>query len=254
MRTALSVPARCLLESLEIRSLCLVESLGGLTASIDYNQNPAFLAEAIVDNGDDFVTPDSAIIPAWKSLVDSAAADNKSLGGTAAVIFWNLPIGLGSHNQYDLRLDARLAALLMSIPAIRGVEIGMALQQASGACSAADPVAYDSKNGWSRISNYAGGLEGGMSNGAPLVLRFHMKPLPANTRVDSVDLHSGQSAQPAFYRSDTQAITAAAVVAESLVAIELASQILEMTGGATLQQISERLARLREEQKRLPGC
>ncbi|PKL45627.1 MAG: chorismate synthase [Candidatus Riflebacteria bacterium HGW-Riflebacteria-1] len=253
MRTALSVPPRCLLEALEVRSLCLVECLGGITASIDYNQSPAALAELIAAGGDDFMTPDLAIIQSWKRLVDSAASDNASLGGTAAVIFWNLPIGLGSHTQHDLRLDSRLAGLLMSIPAVRGVEIGMALQQASGDCPAADPIAYDSKNGWSRMTNYAGGLEGGMSNGAPLLLRFHMKPLPANARVDSVDLRSGQLAQPEFYRSDTQAITAAAVVAESIIAIELASQLVKMTGGETLQQVSARLARLREEQKRLPG-
>ncbi|NLF96450.1 MAG: chorismate synthase, partial [Candidatus Riflebacteria bacterium] len=177
---------------------------------------------------------------------------DKSLGGTAAVIFWNLPAGLGSHNQSDLRLDARLAALLMSIPAVRGVEVGLGQQQAHGQRPAADPVTFSSEAGWLRTSNYAGGLEGGMTNGEPLILRFRMKPLPANTGLPSVDLQTGQPATPAFYRSDTQALTAAAVVAESVVAIELASQLLEMTGGSTLEQISTRLEDLRARQKRLP--
>ena len=253
MRTALSVLPRRLLSELGIRSLCLLESLGSLPANIDYLQNPAVISDLIVANGDDFITPDARIIPVWREMVDRAAVQNTSLGGTAAVIFWNLPIGMGSHTQYDHRLDARLAVLLMSIPAVKGVEIGLALQQANGSCAVADPISFDPEAGWSHRSNFAGGLEGGMTNGAPLILRFHMKPLPANSNVDSVDLRTGEPARPAFYRSDTQALTAAAVVAESVVAIELASQLLAMTGGDTLPQISARLARLREEQKHLPG-
>ncbi|MBU1106335.1 MAG: chorismate synthase [Candidatus Riflebacteria bacterium] len=253
MRTALSVFPRRLLADLGIKSLCLVESLGNLTANIDYTQAPDVIADMIVANGADFITPDAAIIPAWRELVDAALAKNESLGGTAAVMFWNLPIGMGSHTQYDLRLDARLAALLMSIPAVKGVEIGMALQQARGSSIAADPILFAPGSGWSHQSNFAGGLEGGMTNGAPLVLRFHMKPLPANSKVDSVNLKTGQPARPEFYRSDTQAVTAAAVVAESVVAVELTSQLLAMTGGATLQQIHDRLTRLREAQSLLPG-
>ncbi|PKL47800.1 MAG: chorismate synthase [Candidatus Riflebacteria bacterium HGW-Riflebacteria-2] len=252
MRTALSVPPRCLLRALGIESLCLLEQIASVVADIDYQRRPTELAALIADVGDDFMTPDKAVVSTWKSLVDSAAAANKSLGGTAAVIFWNLPVGLGSHSQHDLRLDARLAASLMSIPAIRGVEVGFAQPQAHGLCQAADPVAYSSENGWSRLSNYAGGLEAGMSNGAPLIMRFHMKPLPANAGLPSVDLRTGEPAVPAFYRSDTQALTAAAVVAESVVAVELASQLLVMTGGNTLAEVHTRLEELRHRQQRLP--
>ncbi len=252
MRTALSVPPRCLLRMLGIKSLCLLEQLAAVTAEIDYQGDPAELAKLIAENGDDFMTPDSKVVEPWKSLVDSARADNKSLGGTAAVIFWNLPAGLGSHTQPDLRLDSRLAALLMSIPAVRGVEVGMALKQAHGQCSPADPIVFSAEAGWSRASNFAGGIEGGMTNGEPLIMRFHMKPLPANAGLPSVDLRTGQPATPAFYRSDTQALTAAAVVAESIVAIELASQLLAMTGGSTLEQICTRFEELRASQKLLP--
>lgn len=253
MRAALSVPPRCLLSALGIGSLCLLESIDKVEANIDYFGDPQQLAKAIALAGDDFLTPDSAVIPAWKSLIDQAAAENRSLGGTAAVIFWNLPFGLGSHTQYDLRLDARLAELVMSIPAVRGVETGLALKQARGCCPGADPVAFSEKEGWVRSSNYAGGIEGGMTDGAPLILRMHMKPLPANAGLPSVNLQSGVIARPDYYRSDTQALTAAAVVAESLVAIELASQLLLMTGGSTLFEIRERLAVIRRQQKRLPG-
>ncbi len=252
MRTALSVPPRCLLRALGIESVCLLEQLASVAAAIEYQSDPVELAKLVAEAGTDFLTPDKNIVATWKTLVDSAAAANKSLGGTAAVIFWNLPAGLGSYNQHDLRLDARLTALLMSIPAVRGVEVGLGQQQAHGQCPAADPITFSSEAGWSRTSNYAGGLEGGMTNGEPLILRFHMKPLPANAGLTSVDLRTGQPASPAFYRSDTQALTAAAVVAESVVAVELASQLLEMTGGSTLEQIRKRLDELRAHQKRLP--
>jgi len=252
MRTALSVPPRCLLRALGIESVCLLEQLASVAATIDYQRPPAELASLVAEAGTDFFTPDKSVLATWKTLVDSAAAADKSLGGTAAVIFWNLPAGLGSYNQHDLRLDARLAASLMSIPAVRGVEIGLGQKQAHGQCPAADPVTFSSETGWSRASNYAGGLEGGMTNGEPLILRFHMKPLPANAGLLSVDLRTGQPAATDFYRSDTQALTAAAVVAESVVAVELASQLLEMTGGNTLEQISTRLEELRARQRRLP--
>jgi chorismate synthase len=253
MRAALSVPARSLLRALGIGSLCMLEQLGSVAADIDYLRNSDELATLVAENGDAFLTPDKNVIATWKELVDSAAAASKSLGGTAAVLFWNLPTGLGSHTQHEQRLDARLAALLMSIPAVRGVEIGLAQQQAHGRCPAADPIAYSSENGWVRSTNYAGGLEGGMTNGEPLIMRFHMKPLPANAGLSSIDLKTGEPAVPAFYRSDTQALTAAAVVAESVVAIELASQLLAMTGGSTLEQVRTSLEQLRARQKRLPG-
>lgn len=243
MRVALSVPPRNLLKQLDIRSTCFVESLGGSRAAIDYAASPEIIAAAVEQNGEEFLTPDSAVIESWRELTDSCAAENRSIGGTGAVIFWGLPAGLGSHVHYDRRLDGILAGLVMSIPAVRGVEVGMALELAKSNLPAADPiVAVGSQI--SRASNYAAGLEGGMTNGQPLIIRFHMKPLPANAGVDSVDLKTGQAADPAFYRSDVHAVAAAAVVAESVIAIQLASEILSLCGGENMCELESRIKTL----------
>ncbi len=243
MRVALSVPPRNLLKQLGIRSTCFVESLGGSRAAVDYAASPEIIAAAVEQNGEEFLTPDSAVIKSWRELTDGCAAENRSIGGTGAVIFWGLPAGLGSHVHYDRRLDGILAGLVMSIPAVRGVEVGMALELAQSNLPAADPiVAVGSQT--SRASNHAAGLEGGMTNGQPLIIRFHMKPLPANAGVDSVDLKTGQAADPAFYRSDVHAVAAAAVVAESVIAIQLASEILSLCGCENMCELERRIKTL----------
>ncbi|GAB1355205.1 chorismate synthase [Erysipelotrichia bacterium] len=243
MRVALSVPPRNLLKQLGIRSTCFVESLGGIKAAIDYTAAPEAIAAAVEQNGEDFLTPDAAIIQSWRELTDNCAAQNHSIGGTGAVIFWGLPVGLGSHVHYDRRLDGILAGLVMSIPAVRGVEIGMALELAQASRPAVDQIVAAGGQ-TSRTSNHAAGLEGGMTNGQPLVIRFHMKPLPGNAGVDSVDLRTGESASPAFYRSDIHAVAAASVVAESVIAIQLASEILSFCGCENMEYLEKRIKTL----------
>ncbi len=112
----------------------------------------------------------------------------------------------------------------MSIPAIKGVEIGNASELSKMLGNSVDEIKYG-KEGFYRLGNYSGGLEGGMTNGQPLIIRFYMKPLPSNSMVNSVDLVTKKVSKPGFYRSDIQAVTAAAVVVESVVALELASQL-----------------------------
>lgn len=229
MRVAISVPPRSFLNELGIRSTCFIDTIGACTANIDYAADPELLAMAVEKNGDAFLTPDARIIPAWSAIIDQSAEKHTSLGGAGTVIFWNLPIGLGSHVQFDRRLDALLAGLIMSIPAVKGVEI-------SGSTTAigsqpADAIFYDSLKGYQHRTNHCGGLEGGMSNGSPLIIRFFMKQLPANAGLPSVDLATREEANPSFYRSDVLALAAAAIAAESVVAVQLASEILKITGG-----------------------
>lgn len=243
MRVALSALPRNLLKQLGVRSTCFVESLGGIKAAIDYAAAPETIAAAVEQNGEEFLTPDAAIIQSWRELTDSCAAQNHSVGGTGAVIFWGLPAGLGSHVHYDRRLDGILAGLVMSIPAVRGVEIGMALELAQSNLSAADPIVAAGSH-INRTSNHAAGLEGGMTNGQPLIIRFHMKPLPANAGVDSIDLKTGQAAGPAFYRSDVHAVAAASVVAESVIAVQLASEILTLCGCENMCELEKRIKTL----------
>ena len=223
IRTAISVPARCLLKEKGITSICMVESIGGITANYNLESSQKELETAIEKNGSDFLTPDSNIISSWKAIIDKCSEEKTSLGGSGVIIFYNLPIGLGSYVEYDLRLDGILAKAVMSIPAIKGIEIGNAFELSKTHGNATDRIKFDKNKGFYRTSNLAGGLEGGMTNGQPLVIRFFMKPLPANSKVESVDLITGEMVKPDFYRSDIQAVTAAAIVVESVVALELAS-------------------------------
>lgn len=241
MRTALSLPVRNFLQALDIGFTCLVEAIGGVAANIDYQQDPNELAAAVAASTDQFLCPDPAACEKWRDLIDQAQKQGVSLGGTAAVIFWNLPIGLGSYCQAEQRLDARLAGRIMSIPAVKAVESGNALALSQQVGGAADALQYQSGRGFFHATNHAAGIEGGMTNGEPLIMRFHMKPLPGGTAAESVNLQTLVKQFPAAYRSDTQALQAAAIVAESVSAIELGSAILELTGGSDLETVIERL-------------
>ena len=223
IRTAISVPARCLLKEKGVTSVCMVESIGGIKANINIDASREEIEKAIKEVGDEFLTPDKNIVVPWKKLIDDCEKDNISLGGSGLVIFYGLPVGLGSYVEYDRRLDGKIASVVMSIPAIKGCEIGNALEISKMHGKAADEIVYRD-NIFYRNGNYAGGLEGGITNGQPLVVRFFMKPLPSNSRINSVDLTNGNVCKPDYYRSDIQAVSAAAVVVESVIALELASQ------------------------------
>ncbi len=226
IRTAISVPARNFLKEKAITSICMVESIGGIKANIDLDKPKEELEKAINKNGNDFLTPDPDIISQWKSLIDDCEEKNISLGGSGIIVFYGLPIGLGSYVEYDRRLDGILAQSIMSIPAIKGIEIGNAYEISQKKGNSSDRILYDNNKGFYRTSNLAGGLEGGMTNGQPLIIRFYMKPLPANPNIESVDLKTKKSVKPEYYRSDTQAVTAAAVIVESIASITLASSLL----------------------------
>ena len=223
IRTAVSVPARCFLKEKGISSICMVESIGGIKADINLEASKDEIEKKLKEVGDDFLTPDKDIVASWRKLIDDCEKKNISLGGSGIVVFYGLPVGLGSYVEYDRKLDGKLASVIMSIPAIKGCEIGNASEIAKMHGKAVDEILYRN-NMFYRSSNYAGGLEGGITNGQPLIIRFYMKPLPSNSNINSVDLTNGNVCKPDYYRSDIQAVTAAAVVVESVVALELASQ------------------------------
>jgi chorismate synthase len=168
----------------------------------------------------------------WRAATDAAREDRDTLGGVVEVVATGAPPGLGSYADKPERLDARLAAALMGIQAVKGVEIGdgFALSRLRGS-QAHDEIEPDR----SRESNRAGGLEGGVTNGEPVVVRAAMKPLPTLMRpLRSVDLESGEAANALVERSDVQAVEALAVVAEAAVAWELARAAREKFGGDAL--------------------
>jgi chorismate synthase len=169
----------------------------------------------------------------WRTATDAARADRDTLGGVVEVVATGAPPGLGSYADKPERLDARIAAALMGIQAVKGVEIGdgFALARLRGS-EAHDEIEPDR----GRTTNRAGGLEGGVTNGEPVVVRAAMKPLPTLMRpLRSVDLESGDPGEALVERSDVQAVEALAVVAEAAVAWELARAVREKFGGDALR-------------------
>lgn len=170
--------------------------------------------------------------------ISAAQKEGDSLGGVFEIIVRGLPPGLGSHTEWDHKLDAQLAQALMSIQAIKGFEVGLGMEVGELRGSEVhDPIEYAQKR-FSRPSNHAGGIEGGMSNGEPIVLRAAMKPIPTLARpLGSVDLKTKQPFLAQKERTDSCAVPAAAVVGEAVVALVIANAVLHKTGGDSLQEV-----------------
>lgn len=182
---------------------------------------------------------DEAIAAEWRALIDAEKARGGSIGGTFEVYATGLPVGLGSYAHADRRLDARLAAALCGIPAIRAAEVGEGVQVGLRGDSFHDAIRYDGR-GFYRETNRAGGLEGGMTNGSPLVVRGYMKPIPTMTKgLPTVDLATREETTAKYERSDVCAVPAAAVVGEAAVAWTLADALIEKFGGDCVVDIEK---------------
>ncbi|GAA1391318.1 chorismate synthase [Catellatospora chokoriensis] len=175
--------------------------------------------------------------------VDAAKRDADTLGGIVEVLVYGVPPGLGTHTQWDRKLDARIATALMSIQAIKGVEIGDAFTQARSRGSVAHDEIVPTPDGVKRITDRAGGLEGGMTSGEPLRVRAAMKPISSlNRALSTVDVTTGEVATAINQRSDVCAVPAAAVVAEAMMALVLAEAATEKFGGDSVTEIRRNLA------------
>jgi chorismate synthase len=175
--------------------------------------------------------------------VDAAKRDADTLGGVVEVLAYGVPPGLGTHTQWDRRLDARLAAALCSIQAIKGVEIGDAFTQARSRGSRAHDEIVPTASGVRRTTDRAGGLEGGMTTGEPVRIRAAMKPISSlNRALATVDVATGEPATAINQRSDVCAVPAAAIVAEAMVALVLAEAATEKFGGDSLPELRRNAA------------
>jgi chorismate synthase len=182
-------------------------------------------------------------------LISECQRAGDTLGGIVEVRVENVPFGLGSHTQWTQKLDGRLARAVMSIQAIKGVEIGLGFEAAARRGSAVhDPIVYDPAQaggrnlGFVRTTNNAGGLEAGMSNAQPIVLRAAMKPISTLARgLPSVNLHTLQPETADYERSDVCAIAACSVVVENVVAFEIARAVMEKFGGDHIEELQGRL-------------
>ncbi len=178
------------------------------------------------------------------ALIEGAAKEGNSLGGVFEVFVTGVPVGLGSHVQWDRRLNGRIGQALMSIQAIKGVEIGLGFQAAGQFGSEVmDEIFYDpapsgsGHHGFYRKTNNAGGIEGGMTNGMPIIARCAMKPIPTLRRpLNSVDIITKEPYEAAYERSDVCAVPAASVIGEAMTALVIADAFLEKFGGDSMEE------------------
>jgi len=245
-RVAAGALARRLLDEFAVEIGSHVVSLGGVMVP-----RPAELPaplNAAADQSEVRVL-DRSLEPEIVRRIDAAKKAGDTLGGEVEVVARGVVVGLGSHVSWDRKLDGRLAGALMSIPAVKAVEIGLGVEAArrpgsavhdpiDPASSEAPPSAGDTRAGFRRRSNNAGGLEGGITTGEPLVIRVAMKPISTlMAPLPTVDLATGQPANAQSERSDVTAVPALGVIAEALTAIVLADAMLEKFGGDSLVEM-----------------
>ncbi len=183
--------------------------------------------------------------------VDRAKEAGDSIGGSFVVVAERVPIGLGSSSEWDTRLDGLLAGAVMAIPGVKGVEIGLGFGVVDRRGSAVHDVVDADDRGWARETNRAGGIEGGISNGAPIVVRAAQKPVSTlRTPLPSVDLATGDTGRAHIERSDVTVLARAAIVGEAMVALVLADELLYSFGGDTIGDLRAAVARRRRRTER----
>lgn len=235
-RVAAGSVARRLLEELGIRIIGHVVSVGGLSSvvdNLDYEEFEARLAESRL------CCADPKAEKAMIEKIDMARKSGDTLGGIFEIRAYGVPVGLGSYVHWDRRVDSRLAAALMSIQAIKGVEVGLGFASANlYGSQVQDEIFYKKAKGFHRKTNRAGGIEGGVTNGEVLVLRAAMKPIPTLYRpLKSVDMITKKPFEASVERSDVCAVPAASVIGEVVVAWELAKACLEKCGGDSMTEL-----------------
>lgn len=248
LRVAVGALARLLLAELGIGVFGYVRELGGIDAS------PITLDPAIRDTSPVY-TCNPGADPVIVAAIDAARDAGDTLGGVVEAVVTGCPIGLGSHAQYDRKLDARLAAAVMSIQAIKAVEIGLGVEAARRPGSKVmDPIEFqdghpadDRRFGFRRPTNNAGGIEGGTSNGEPIVVRAAKKPISTlAARGPSVNMSTKKPHPATYERSDVCAVPAASVIVENVVAFEIASAVVEKYVGTSLGAIRASMESIHE--------
>jgi chorismate synthase len=245
VRVAAGALAAQLLAEFGIHALGYVVEVGGVAVT----PQPGTLAEhrTLRDRSELYtLNPDQD--EQYKTMIDECGRDGDTLGGIVEVRVEGLPFGLGTHAQWDRKLDGRLALAVMSIQAIKGVEIGLGFEAARRRGSQVhDPIQYDSERadspslGYIRPTNNAGGLEAGMTNGQPLVVRAGKKPISTLRKpLESVNLRTKEPEAAQYERSDVCAVSAASVIVENVVVFEVAAALIEKFGGDSLMEMKAR--------------
>jgi chorismate synthase len=245
MRVAAGAFVRQLLTAFGIRTIGYVVELGGVAIP----PRPGTLEDHLQLRQQSIVySLDPSCDEPIKQLIDQTRKQGDTLGGIVEVRVEGLPFGLGTHAQWDRKLDGRIAQAVMAVQAIKGVEIGLGFEAARRPGSQVhDPIQYDASQkelpslGYRRPTNHAGGLEAGMTNGQPLIVRAAKKPISTLAKpLDSINLNTKQSESAAYERSDVCAVSAASVIVENVVAFEIAGALIEKFGGDSLSEMQAR--------------
>jgi chorismate synthase len=246
-RVAVGAIAKAFLQRFDVHVMSYVIQIGRSIASKEkYDMDRVELSPVRC--------PDAEAEKAMINEIDRAKENGDSLGGIVEAVAHGVPVGLGSHVSWDQKLDASLTAAIMSIPAIKGVEIGagFGVAQIPGS-SLHDEILYSPGKGFSRNSNNAGGIEGGISNGEEIVVRAAMKPIPTLRKpLRSVDIHTKEAVLASKERSDVCAVPAAGVVVEAMLSLVLADAIIEKFGGDSMDEILTNLRSYRESLAKWP--
>lgn len=240
-RVAAGAVCRLLLSACGIRIASGVLSLGPIAD----DKSPRSFASASKARDDSPLRAiDAALEPRMVEAVDEAKRRGDTLGGSILVAATGVPPGLGSYASWDRKLDGRIAQALLSVPAVKAIELGSAIEASRGYGSAAhDEIERGPDGSLRRRTNRAGGLEAGVTNGEDVVAVVTMKPISTLARgLDSVDLSTGEASRSAYERSDVTAVPACGVIAEAMLAFVLADALLESTGGDRMEDVLERLS------------
>lgn len=239
VRVAAGAVAKRLLAEFGIKVAGHVLEIGGVKA--DRKQYESIEALQQVTEASPVRCMDEAAAVKMMEAIDEAKNAGDSIGGIVEVVVEGVPIGLGSHVQYDKKLDAKIAAAIVSINAFKGVEFGIGFEAASSPGSEVhDEIIWDKTTGYSRRTNRLGGFEGGMTNGMPIVVKGVMKPIPTLYKpLQSVDIETKEAFSASIERSDSCAVPAASVVAEAVVAWEIAKAFLDKFGDEQIPLIKQ---------------
>lgn len=240
IRVAVGSLARQLLEPFGIHLFSHVTNIGGVTSK-SYLEIDSIRLEEVISQVE---ASEVRCMDSDKSIdmikkIDEAKNNGDTVGGVVEVVITGVPVGLGSHVQWDRKLDGRLGQAILSIQAFKGVEFGIGFEAANRFGSDVhDEIAYSKQQGFFRMTNRAGGIEGGMSTGEPIVVRGIMKPIPTLYKpLNSVDIDTKESYQASIERSDACAVPAASIVAENVVAFEIADQFFAKFSGDSIDEI-----------------
>lgn len=243
-RVAVGALCKVLLEQLDIEIYSRVVEIGGIK---DKNFYDSETFKANLDRNDVRVI-DDGIAQAMRDKIDEAKNDGDSIGGVVQVVVENMPVGVGSYVHYDRKLDGRIAQGVVSINAFKGVSFGEGFKAAEKPGSEIqDEILYNTELGYYRGSNHLGGLEGGMSNGMPIIVNGVMKPIPTLYKpLNSVDINTKEDFKATIERSDSCAVPAASIVCEHVVAFEIAKALLEEFQSNHIEQLKQQIIERRQ--------